>query len=67
MRPMRNLRIGVGLMFIFTALTPVINTIDTPINDYIFGEEENSAGDEFLTLDDVRKHPKNAGAKAPCP
>jgi len=64
---MRNLRILVGLMFIFTALSPVINTIDTPINDYIFGEEENSAGDEFLTLDDVRKHPKNAGAKAPCP
>ena len=64
---MRNLRILVGLMFIFTALSPVINTIDTPINDYIFVDEEDSSDGQILTLEDIRKQPKQAGAKAPCP
>ena len=54
---MRNLRILVGLMFIFTALSPVINTIDTPINDYIFGGEEDSSDGQILTLEDIRKQP----------
>ena len=64
---MRNLRILVGLMFIFTVLSPVINNIDTPINDYVFAEEETATGDQFLTLDDARTNSKQAGAKAPCP
>ena len=64
---MRNLRILVGLMFIFTVLSPVINNIDTPINDYVFAEEETATGDQLLTLDDARTNSKQAGAKAPCP
>ena len=54
-------------MFIFTVLSPVINNIDTPINDYVFAEEETATGDQFLTLDDARTNSKQAGAKAPCP
>ena len=64
---MRNLRILVGLMFIFTVLSPMINSIDTPVSDYIFSEDTSSENDQYQTLDDVRKQPKAAGAKAPCP
>ncbi|MBT7460569.1 MAG: hypothetical protein HN794_05955, partial [Euryarchaeota archaeon] len=67
MRPMRNLRILVGLMFIFTVLSPMINSIDTPVSDYIFSEDTNSENDRYQTLEEVRKQPKYAGAKAPCP
>jgi hypothetical protein len=64
---MRNLRILVGLMFIFTVLSPMINSIDTPVSDYIFSEDTNSENDRYQTLEEVRKQPKYAGAKAPCP
>jgi len=65
---MRNLRILVGLMFILTALSPVINTIDTPLNNYIFSEEESLQEDKNpLTLDDIKEKPRKAGSKAPCP
>ena len=64
---MRNLRILVGLMFIFTALSPVINSIDTPVSEYLFSEDTSSENDQYQTLDEVRKQPMAAGAKAPCP
>ncbi len=65
---MRNLRILVGLMFILTALSPVINSIDTPVNEYIFGEEETAEGEyQKLNLEELREKPRMAGAKAPCP
>jgi len=45
----------------------MINSIDTPVSDYIFSEDTSSENDQYQTLDDVRKQPKAAGAKAPCP
>tara|TARA_B110000459_G_scaffold204055_1_gene263837 strand:+ start:20817 stop:24233 length:3417 start_codon:yes stop_codon:yes gene_type:complete len=63
---MRNLRILVSLMFIFTVLSPVINSIDTPVSEYLFSEDTSSENDQYQTLDEVRKQPMAAGAKAPC-
>ena len=65
---MRKLRILVGLMFILTALSPVLISIDTPANDFIFGDEESTESDiQYLELDQVREKPRLAGSKAPCP
>ena len=54
-------------MFIFTVLSPMINSFDTPVTDYIFSEDTSSENDEYQILDEVRKQPMAAGAKAPCP
>ena len=63
---MRNLRFLVGIMFIITALSPIMSTYN-PLNLETFDEEEskNPFGEPIL-LDDLRKDIRNAVGQ-PCP
>ena len=63
---MRNLRFLVGIMFIITALSPIMSTYN-PLNLETFEQEENkNPFGEPVLLDDLRKDLKNA-VGAPCP